>query len=144
MGHLEERYVQEAFDTNWVAPLGPNVDQFERRLASYIGEDVYVAALSSGTAAIHLGLQLLGVTSGDEVICQSFTFSASANPILYLGATPIFVDSERETWNLSPELLEQAINQRISAGKKPKAIVAVHLYGMPYKVAGNTCNRQEI
>jgi len=134
MGHLEERYVQEAFNTNWVAPLGPNVDQFERRLATYIGEDVNVAALSSGTAAIHLGLQLLGVTRGDEVICQSFTFSASANPILYLGATPIFVDSERETWNLSPELLEQAIKQRLSAGKKPKAIVAVHLYGMPYKV----------
>ncbi|HZJ20853.1 MAG TPA: aminotransferase class I/II-fold pyridoxal phosphate-dependent enzyme [Pricia sp.] len=134
MGGSEENYVQEAFDTNWVAPLGPNVDNFEKSIAEYVNESVYVAALSSGTAAIHLALQLLGVGPGDEVICQSFTFSASANPILYLGATPIFVDSEKDTWNLSPDLLEKAILDRMANGKKPKAIVAVHLYGMPYKI----------
>ena len=134
MGNNEEVYVKEAFDTNWVAPLGPNVDLFEKSLEEYIGNEVYVAALSSGTAAIHLALQILGVTSGDEVLCQSLTFSASANPILYLGAAPIFVDSEKDTWNISPQLLERAILDRISHGKKPKAIVAVHLYGMPYNV----------
>jgi len=134
MGGQEQKYVQEAFDTNWVAPLGPNVNNFEKSIADFIANKVYVAALSSGTAAIHLALELLGVSRGDEVICQSFTFSASANPILYLGATPVFVDSERDTWNLSPELLEKAILSRISQGKKPKAIVAVHLYGMPYKI----------
>lgn len=134
MGNNEEVYVKEAFDTNWVAPLGPNVDLFEKSLEEYIGNEVYVAALSSGTAAIHLALQILGVTSGDEVLCQSLTFSASANPILYLGAAPIFVDSEKDTWNISPKLLERAILDRISHGKKPKAIVAVHLYGMPYNV----------
>lgn len=134
MGYNEEKYVKEAFDTNWVAPLGPNVNLFEQALSGYLGEGSHVAALSSGTAAIHLGLQLLGVGQGDEVICQSFTFSASANPILYLGANPVFVDSEPDTWNLSPELLERAILERMAAGKKPKAIVAVHLYGMPYKV----------
>ncbi len=134
MGGSEETYVQEAFDTNWVAPLGPNVDNFEKTIAEYVNESVYVAALSSGTAAIHLALQLLGVSPGDEVICQSFTFSASANPILYLGATPVFVDSEKDTWNLSPDLLEKAILDRMANGKKPKAIVAVHLYGMPYKI----------
>lgn len=134
MGGNEEKYVQEAFDTNWVAPLGPNVDQFEMAIAHYVKEDVHVAALSSGTAAIHLALQLLGVTQGDEVICQSFTFSASANPIMYLGATPVFVDSEKDTWNISPDLLEKAILDRMANGKKPKAIVAVHLYGMPYKI----------
>ena len=134
MGGSEETYVKEAFDTNWVAPLGPNVDNFEKTIAGYVNEDVYVAALSSGTAAIHLALQLLGVSPGDEVICQSFTFSASANPIMYLGATPIFVDSEKDTWNLSPNLLEKAILDRMANGKKPKAIVAVHLYGMPYKI----------
>ncbi|WP_317040772.1 DegT/DnrJ/EryC1/StrS family aminotransferase [Pricia antarctica] len=134
MGGSEETYVQEAFDTNWVAPLGPNVDNFEKTIAEYVNESVYVAALSSGTAAIHLALQLLGVGPGDEVICQSFTFSASANPILYLGATPVFVDSEKDTWNLSPDLLEKAILDRMANGKKPKAIVAVHLYGMPYKI----------
>lgn len=134
MGGSEETYVQEAFDTNWVAPLGPNVDNFEKTIAEYVNESVHVAALSSGTAAIHLALQLLGVGPGDEVICQSFTFSASANPILYLGATPVFVDSEKDTWNLSPDLLEKAILDRIANGKKPKAIVAVHLYGMPYKI----------
>lgn len=134
IGENEQRYVKEAFDTNWVAPLGPNVNGFETSIENYLDRDVYVAALSSGTAAIHLGLILLGVTHGDEVICQSFTFSASANPISYLGAKPVFVDSERDTWNISPELLEEAILDRIKKGKKPKAIVAVHLYGMPYKV----------
>ncbi len=133
MGDNEQKYVKEAFDSNWVAPLGPNVNLFEESISDYIGNDVHVAALSSGTGAIHLALELLGVTRGDEVICQSFTFSASANPILYLGATPIFVDSERDTWNISPQLLEKAILDRIANGIKPKAIVAVHLYGMPYK-----------
>lgn len=134
MGGSEEAYVKEAFDTNWVAPLGPNVDNFEKAIAEYVNEGMHVAALSSGTAAIHLALQLLGVAQGDEVLCQSFTFSASANPILYLGATPVFVDSETDTWNISPELLEKAILDRMANGKKPKAIVAVHLYGMPYKI----------
>lgn len=134
MGENERNYVKEAFDTNWVAPLGPNVNAFEASIEDYLDKDVHVAALSSGTAAIHLGLLLLGVGAGDEVICQSFTFSASANPICYLGAKPIFVDSERDTWNISPELLEEAILDRIKKGKKPKAIIAVHLYGMPYKV----------
>ena len=134
MGSLEQQYVKEAFDTNWIAPLGPNVTGFEEDISNYIEKDVHVTALSSGTAAIHLGLLLLGVGKGDEVLCQSFTFSASANPILYLGAVPVFVDSEKDTWNISPELLEQAIVERLKAGKKPKAIIAVHLYGMPYKV----------
>ena len=131
MGGTEEQYVKEAFDTNWIAPLGPNVDGFEKDLANYLGEDVHVAALSSGTAALHLALIILGVKAGDEVICQSMTFSASANPIAYQGATPVFVDSEARTWNMSPEYLEQAIVDRISKGTKPKAIVVVHLYGMP-------------
>lgn len=135
MGGAEERYVKEAFDTNWIAPLGPNVTFFEKSLEEYVGGDVHVAALSAGTAAIHLALQILGVSHGDEVICQSMTFSASANPITYLGATPVFIDSERKTWNLSPELVERAILNGISKGKKPKAIVAVHLYGMPYQIA---------
>jgi dTDP-4-amino-4,6-dideoxygalactose transaminase len=134
MGGNEQKFVQEAFDTNWVAPLGPNVIGFEKDLEEYLGSNVHVAALSSGTAALHLGLILLGVQSGDEVICQSFTFSATANPILYLGATPIFIDSELETWNICPFALEEAIKNRISKGKKPKAIIAVHLYGMPFKV----------
>ncbi|KRD07479.1 pyridoxal phosphate-dependent aminotransferase [Flavobacterium sp. Root901] len=134
MGGTEEKYVKEAFDTNWIAPLGPNVNGFEKDLETYLGSNVQVGALSSGTAAIHLGLILLGIKTGDEVICQSMTFSASANPILYLGATPVFVDSESDTWNLCPISLENAIIDRISKGKKPKAIIAVHLYGMPYKV----------
>jgi len=134
MGGNEQKYVKEAFDSNWVAPLGPNVSAFEQDLEQYIKEDFCVAALSSGTAAIHLGLVLLDVKVGDEVICQSFTFSASANPILYQGATPIFVDSESETWNICPIALEEAIVDRIAKGKKPKAIIAVHLYGMPFKV----------
>uniref|UniRef100_UPI00404B00EA DegT/DnrJ/EryC1/StrS family aminotransferase n=1 Tax=Flavobacterium sp. TaxID=239 RepID=UPI00404B00EA len=134
MGNNEEKYVKQAFDTNWVAPLGPNVDAFEIAIQKYISNDVHVAALSSGTGAIHLALEILGVGKGDEVLCQSFTFSASANPIKYLGAHPVFIDSERDTWNICPELLEKAIKDRISNGKKPKAIVAVHLYGMPYKI----------
>ncbi|MBL0012856.1 MAG: DegT/DnrJ/EryC1/StrS family aminotransferase [Flavobacterium sp.] len=134
MGGSEQKFIKEAFDSNWVAPLGPNVSGFENDLESYIGENKAIAALSSGTAAIHLGLVLLGVKAGDEVICQSFTFSASANPILYQGAHPIFVDSERETWNMCPIALEEAIVDRISKGKRPKAIIAVHLYGMPFKV----------
>ncbi|WP_273569096.1 DegT/DnrJ/EryC1/StrS family aminotransferase [Maribacter halichondriae] len=134
MSGREQIYVQEAFDTNWIAPLGPNVEGFESALVDYLKEDSHVAALSSGTGALHLALILLGVGSGDEVICQSFTFAASANPIVYLGARPIFVDSEKDTWNISPEMLEKAIKDRIARGKKPKAIIAVHLYGMPYKV----------
>ncbi|RYF18253.1 MAG: pyridoxal phosphate-dependent aminotransferase [Flavobacteriales bacterium] len=131
MGGGEQKYVQEAFDTNWVAPLGPNVNGFETDLQKYLKADVHVAALSSGTAALHLALILLGVGPGDEVICQSMTFSASANPIAYLGATPVFIDSEKETWNMSPVFLGQAIKAGIAKGKKPKAIMPVHLYGMP-------------
>jgi dTDP-4-amino-4,6-dideoxygalactose transaminase len=134
MGGTEQDYIQEAFDANWVAPLGPNVNGLEQDLENYLGNQAHVGALSSGTAAIHLGLILLGVQTGDEVICQSITFSASANPILYLGATPIFIDSEAQTWNLCPVALEQAIQDRISKGKKPKAIIAVHLYGVPYQI----------
>lgn len=134
MGNNEQKYVKEAFDTNWIAPLGPNVTNFELSIKNYVSQDVHVAALSSGTAAIHLALEILNVSHGDEVLCQSFTFSASANPILYLGAIPVFIDSEKETWNMSPILLEKAIQERIKNGKKPKAIIAVHLYGMPYKV----------
>jgi dTDP-4-amino-4,6-dideoxygalactose transaminase len=134
MGGNEQKFVQDAFDTNWVAPLGPNVNGLEKDLEEYLGNSSFVGALSSGTAAIHLGLVLLGVKAGDEVICQSMTFSASANPILYQGALPVFVDSEPDTWNLCPIALEQAIKDRISKGKKPKAIIAVHLYGVPYKV----------
>lgn len=131
----EQKYVKEAFDTNWVVPLGPNVTAFEELLKSYLGGEKEVVALSAGTAAIHLGLILLGVKPGDEVICQSFTFCASANPITYLGATPVFVDSESDTWNISPVLLEKAIEDRIAkTGKKPKAIIPVHLYGMPAKM----------
>ena len=133
MGGNEETYVKEAFDTNWIAPLGPNVQQFENAIEDFVGNDIHAACLSSGTGAIHLGLEILGVGQGDEVICQSFTFAASANPITYLGASPVFVDSEEETWNISPGLLEEAIKDRMSKGIKPKAIVAVHLYGMPYK-----------
>lgn len=134
IGGTEQDYIKEAFDSNWVAPLGPNVTGFEEDLERYLGQNVLVGALSSGTAALHLGLILLGVKAGDEVICQSMTFSASANPIAYQGATPIFIDSEKDTWNLCPNALETAIKDRISKGKKPKAIIAVHLYGMPYKI----------
>tara|TARA_R110001583_G_scaffold41751_4_gene132649 strand:+ start:2810 stop:3922 length:1113 start_codon:yes stop_codon:yes gene_type:complete len=135
MGGGEQKYVQEAFDTNWVAPLGSNINEFENNLESYIGENKHIAALSSGTGAIHLALVLLGVEKGDEVLCQSFTFSASVNPITYVCATPVFIDSEQTTNNLCPVLLEAAIKDRIAKGKKPKAIIAVHLYGMPYNVS---------
>ncbi|AZB10296.1 aminotransferase class V-fold PLP-dependent enzyme [Chryseobacterium sp. G0162] len=134
MGGTELKYIHEAFDANWVAPLGPNVNGFEEDLENFLNAEVKVAALSAGTAAIHLALIELGVGYGDEVICQSMTFSATANPIAYQGATPIFVDSETETWNLCPKALEEAIQDRIAKGKTPKAILAVHLYGMPYKV----------
>jgi len=146
MGGNEQQFINEAFDANWVAPLGPNVTGFETDLEQYLHDDVFVGALSSGTAAIHLGLVLLGVQPGDEVICQSMTFSASANPIAYLGATPIFVDSESETWNICPNALEEAIKDRISRGKKPKAIIAVHLYGMPFQADAilAIANRYEI
>ncbi|WP_299122860.1 aminotransferase class I/II-fold pyridoxal phosphate-dependent enzyme [uncultured Winogradskyella sp.] len=134
MSGNEQSYIKEAFESNWVAPLGPNVNGFESDLQNYLNENVHVAALASGTSALHLSLILLGVDNGDEVICQSKTFSASANPIAYQGATPVFVDSETDTWNMCPIQLEIAIKDRIAKGKKPKAIVAVHLYGMPYKV----------
>ncbi|KAA6337835.1 putative pyridoxal phosphate-dependent aminotransferase EpsN [termite gut metagenome] len=134
MGGNEQSFIQQAFDTNWVAPLGPNVDGFEKDLETFLDNNSYVAALSAGTAALHLGLILLGVQPGDEVVCQSFTFSASCNPIRYQGATPVFVDSEKDTWNISPEYLEKAIQDRIKKGKKPKAIIPVHLYGMPAKM----------
>ncbi|MEO6133705.1 MAG: aminotransferase class I/II-fold pyridoxal phosphate-dependent enzyme [Ginsengibacter sp.] len=131
MGGAERQFVTEAFDTNWVAPLGPNVNGLEKDIASFLNDGSYVTALSSGTAAIHLALVILGVEAGDEVICQSMTFSASANPIRYLGAIPIFIDSEERTWNMDPVLLEEAIKDRIAKGKKPKVIIPVHLYGMP-------------
>jgi dTDP-4-amino-4,6-dideoxygalactose transaminase len=133
MGQAEFGFVKEAFDTNWVAPIGPNIDGFERDLEARTGATKAVA-LSSGTAAIHLGLIMLGVVAGDEVLCSSFTFSASANPICYQGATPVFVDSETETWNIDPVALEAAIEARIAKGKKPKALIMVHLYGMPAKL----------
>jgi dTDP-4-amino-4,6-dideoxygalactose transaminase len=132
MGGNEMKYVQEAYDTNWVAPLGPNVNEFEKELAAFLNA-TGVAVLSSGTAAIHLALIILGIKQGDEVICSSFTFSASANPIMYQGATPIFIDSELDTWNMDPDILETAIKDRIKKGQKPKAIILVHLYGMPAK-----------
>jgi dTDP-4-amino-4,6-dideoxygalactose transaminase len=132
MGGQELSYIHQAFESNWIAPLGPNVDGFEQDLKEFLGNKVQVAALSSGTAAIHLALVILGVQHGDEVICQSMTFSASANPIVYQGATPVFVDSEEQTWNISPEYLETAITDRLQkTGKLPKAIIIVHLYGMP-------------
>lgn len=132
---LEQKYIKEAFDTNWVVPLGPNVNGFEKDLENFVGEDKRVVALSAGTAAVHLALIACGVCPGDEVIVQSFTFCASSHPITYLGATPVFVDSERDTWNMDPDLLEEAIKDRITkTGKKPKAIVPVALYGMPYQI----------
>lgn len=135
MGGNEINFVKEAFDTNWVVPLGPNVDGFEKDLKQFLGNENEVVALSSGTAAIHLALIQLGVGMGDEVICQSFTFSASANPIMYVGARPVFVDSELDTWNMDPNLLEEAICDRHKiTGKYPKAIIPVHLYGMPAKI----------
>ena len=134
MGGTEDKFVREAFETNWIAPLGPNVNGFENDIAEYLGHGTHAAVLISGTAAIHLGLILLGVGDGDDVMCQSMTFSASANAIRYVNAVPVFVDSETDTWNMCPILLEEAINSRLAAGKKPKAILPVHLYGMPAKI----------
>lgn len=141
MSGKEQQYIQEAFDTNWVVPLGPNVNAFEDDLTAFVNRidgallSKAVVALSAGTAAIHLGLIMLGVGKGDEVICQSFTFAASANPVVYQGATPVFVDSEPETYNMDPQLLEDAIKDRIAkTGKKPKAIIPVYLYGMPARI----------
>lgn len=125
----------EVINQNWMAPAGPHLARFEQKMETYLGNHVYATALQSGTAAIHIGLQLLGVGKGDVVLCQSLTFVASVNPVMYLGATPIFIDSERETWNICPDLLEEAIVDLIAQGQKPKAIIAVHLYGMPYQVA---------
>ncbi len=133
MGHAEKGFVEDAFTSNWIAPLGPNVDGFENDLSQYT-KVPHTAILSSGTAAIHLALLILGVGKDDIVLCQSFTFSASANPVLYLGATPVFIDSETDTWNMDPVFLEKAIQQYVSAGRKPKAIIPVHLYGMPAKL----------
>jgi dTDP-4-amino-4,6-dideoxygalactose transaminase len=134
MGKKEQEFINEAFQGNWIAPIGPNLDAFELALANYLEDDKQVVALNSGTAAIHLALILLGVGQDDEVICQSMTFSASANPIVYQGAVPVFIDSEPDTWNMSPDHLEIAIRQRLSKGKKVKAIIVVHLYGMPAKM----------
>ena len=144
---LEQKYIQEAFDTNWVVPLGPNVNGFEKDLEDFCGQNKRVVALSAGTAAVHLALIACGVKPGDEVIVQSFTFCASSHPITYLGATPVFVDSEKDTWNMDPELMEEAIKDRIAkTGKKPKAIVPVALYGMPYQIDKimEIANRYEI
>ncbi len=135
MGGEELEFVKKAFEENWIAPLGPNVNGFEADLESYLQQSTHVAALSSGTAALHLGLKLVGVNRGDTVLCQSFTFAASANPIAYIGAEPVFIDSEKDTWNMCPEQLERAIKTLLDKGTKPKAIIAVHLYGMPYKVS---------
>jgi len=145
MGGTEQDFVNEAFNTNWIAPVGPNVNGFEEDLANYT-KSHYAAALSSGTAAIHLALIVLGIEKDDEVLCSTFTFSATTNPILYQSAIPIFVDSEADTWNMNPQALEDAIKDRIVKGKKPKAVIAVHLYGMPSKMTElvEICNRYEI
>ena len=135
MSGKEQQFIQEAFDTNWVVPLGPNVNGFEEDLKQFVGQDKEVVALSSGTAAIHLALIACGVKAGDEVICQSFTFCASANPVTYVGATPVFIDSEKDSWNMDPTLLEQAIiDRKAKTGNYPKAIILVALYGMPYNI----------
>lgn len=134
MGGSEINFIHEAFEQNWIAPLGPNVGGFEKDLKNYLNPNVEVAALSSGTAALHLALIILGIKQGDEVLCQSLTFSASANPIVYVGATPMFIDSEPYTWNMCPDSLEMAIKDRLAKGKSPKAIIVVHLYGMPAKM----------
>ncbi|MEN5306478.1 aminotransferase class I/II-fold pyridoxal phosphate-dependent enzyme [Chryseobacterium cucumeris] len=143
MGGNEQKYINEAFEENWVAPLGPNVNGFENDLEQFLGGNAKVAALSAGTAALHLALIECGVVHGDEVICQSMTFSASANPIAYCGATPVFVDSEPVTWNMCPKALREAIEDRIQKGTKPKAIIVVHLYGMPAKMDEITAIAQE-
>ncbi len=133
LGENEQKYVQEAFDTNWVSPVGPNIDAFEKSISEYANTG-FVAALSSGTAAIHLALIMLGVERGDTVLCSSFTFAGSCNPIVYLGAEPVFIDSEPTTWNIDPALLEEAVKNLIKEGKKPKALILVHLYGMPAQI----------
>ena len=145
IGEKEQQFVKEAFDTNWIAPLGPHVNGFEEDLCTYTGAE-QAAALSSGTAALHLALIMNGVEAGDEVLCQSMTFSASANAIAYQGATPVYIDSEEDTWNMSPEFLEEAIKDRMAKGRKPKAIVPVHLYGMPAKIEAimEIANKYEI
>lgn len=145
MGTQEKVFVEDAFETNWIAPLGANVDGFESDITAYTGV-AHAAVLSSGTAAIHLALIILGIGKGDIVLCQSFTFSASANPIVYQGAIPVFIDSEKDTWNMDPEVLEEAIKYYLSIGKKPKAIIPVHLYGMPAKLAAikNLAQQYEI
>jgi dTDP-4-amino-4,6-dideoxygalactose transaminase len=141
----ELRFIHEAFDLNWIAPLGPHVDALEKEMCEYVNAK-HAAALSSGTAAIHLALIILGVKSGDEVICQSFTFSGSANPIMYQQALPIFIDSERDSWNMDPELLEEAIKDRLKAGRRPKSVIVVHLYGQPAKMEeiGHICKKYGI
>ncbi len=146
MGGGEMKFIQQAFDENWISPLGPNVNGFEADLENFLKEGVHVAALMSGTSAIHIALMLLKVKPGDDVICQSLTFSASANPIIYMGANPVFIDSELDTWNLCPVALEQAIIHGIENNNKPKAIIAVCIYGMPYKVEEirEIANRYEI
>ncbi|MBN1408079.1 MAG: aminotransferase class I/II-fold pyridoxal phosphate-dependent enzyme [Calditrichaceae bacterium] len=145
MNGEELKYIHEAFESNWVAPLGPNVDGFEKEMCAYLGTG-HAAAVVSGTAAIHLALIILDVSEGDEVLCQSFTFSGSANPIAYQQAAPVFIDSETDSWNIDPQLLEQAIKDRINKGKKPKALILVHLYGQPAKLDEITqiCNQYEI
>ncbi|WP_159469079.1 DegT/DnrJ/EryC1/StrS aminotransferase family protein [Dyadobacter sp. 3J3] len=145
MSGNELKYIREAFESNWIAPLGPNVDAFEQKLANYVGID-HSVALSSGTAAIHLALIMAGVGQGDIVICPTFTFAASANPIVYLKATPVFIDSENSTWNLCPDVLEEAIIYYIKIGKKPKAIIGVHIYGMPMQLNEifSLCEKYEI
>lgn len=134
MSGKELKYIHEAFESNWIAPIGPNIEGFEKDLESYLRNSSYVTAVTSGTAAIHLGLIMLGVRPGDEVLCQTKTFIASVNPVIYLGANPVLIDSEKDTWNMCPELLEKAIISRIKKGKRPKAIIVINLYGMPYKV----------
>ena len=134
MGGTEQAYIAQAFQDNWIAPVGPHIDLFENRLANYLDKNLHVAALQSGTAAIHLGLQLLGVKQNDEVLCQSLTFIASINPVLYLGAKPVFIGSEKDTWNMCPVALEEAIQNRLKNDIQPKAILIVHLYGMPAKM----------
>jgi dTDP-4-amino-4,6-dideoxygalactose transaminase len=134
MGGTEQEYIAQAFQDNWIAPVGPHIDLFENRLANYLDKNLHVAALQSGTAAIHLGLQLLGVKQNDEVLCQSLTFIASINPVLYLGAKPVFIGSEKDTWNMCPVALKEAIQNRLKNDIQPKAILIVHLYGMPAKM----------
>jgi len=134
MGGTEQDYIAQAFQDNWIAPVGPHIDLFENRLADYFGKNIHVAALQSGTSAIHLALQLAGIQRGDTVLCQSLTFIASINPVLYLGAKPVFIGSEKDTWNMCPVALEEAIQNRLKKGIQPKAILIVHLYGMPAKM----------